>query len=108
MVEAPHQRKLVEKRQSFGESWEQLLRLLGKLNDIQVDDSAEVLWRDTEARSFAQVVDGISKLQASGVPIGTLLDDIPGWTQQRIRAARDQIASALAAHLEAQSANPAG
>lgn len=108
MAEAPHQRKLAEKRQSFGESWEQLLRLLGKLNDVKVDDSAEVIWRETEARSFAQVVDGIGKLVAAGVPIGTLLDDVPGWTQQRADAARQQIAdsvdpiAALQAHLESQ------
>lgn len=88
MAEAPHQRKLVDKRESFGESWEQMLRLLGSLNDTAVDESAEVIWRDTEARSFAQVVDGITKLAASGVPVDTLLEDVPGWSQQRVQAAR--------------------
>ena len=62
MAEAPHQRKLIEKRQSFGETWEQALRLLGRLKGLEVADEAEVIWRDTEARSFAQVVDGIQKL----------------------------------------------
>lgn len=109
MAEAPHQRKLAEKRLSFGESWEQLLRLLGQLNGLDVSDSAEVIWRDTEARSFAQVVDGITKLESSGVPISVLLEDVPGWTQQRVTAAREALASqgnpldALRAQLEAQA-----
>lgn len=88
MAEAPHQRKLVEKRESFGETWEQALRLLGQLNGIEVAEDAEVIWRDTEARAFGAVVDGITKLAASGVPIDTLLEDVPGWSQQRVDSAR--------------------
>lgn len=91
MAEAPHQRKLIEKRESFGESWEQLLRLLAEMDGTDVRDDAEVIWRDTEARSFAQVVDGIVKLNSAGVPIETLLEDVPGWSQQRVDAARAAI-----------------
>lgn len=91
MAEAPHQRKLIEKRESFGESWEQLLRLLAEMDGEDVREDAEVIWRDTEARSFAQVVDGIVKLNAAGVPIETLLEDVPGWSQQRVDAARNAI-----------------
>lgn len=88
MAEAPHQRKLAEKRESFGESWEQVLRTFAALHDIEVDASAEVVWRDTEARSFAQMVDGMVKLTTAGVPMDALLEDIPGWGQQRVDATR--------------------
>jgi hypothetical protein len=55
------------------------------------DESAEVVWRDTEARSFAAVVDGIQKLAASGIPIEELVDMIPGATQQKIQSIKDSL-----------------
>lgn len=88
MAEAPHQRKLHHKRESFGESWEQVLRLAGSLYGFEVDQSAEVVWRETEVRSFAQVVDGIVKLAQAGLPIEELLTDVPGWTYQRVQEVR--------------------
>ncbi len=91
MAEAPYQRKLEEKRESLGESHEQLIRHLARLNGIDFPEDAEVVWRDTEARSFAQVVDGIVKLNTAGVPIETLLEDIPGWTKQQIDAAKSAV-----------------
>ena len=91
MAEAPHQRKLTAKRESFGESWEQVLRLAASLNGIDADETAEVIWRDTEARAFAQVVDGVVKLAGAGLPIDELLEDIPGWSKQRI----DQVRTAM-------------
>jgi hypothetical protein len=91
MVEAPYQRKLAAKRESFGESWEQMLQLMARRGDIEVDESAEVIWRDSESRAFGAVVDGITKLAASGVPIEVLVDDIPGWTQQQADGARSAI-----------------
>jgi hypothetical protein len=97
MAEAPHQRKLVLKRESFGESNEQLLRLGARQAALQaVSESAEVIWRDTEARSFAQVVDGITKLAAEGVPIEEMLDQIPGMTQQKIESITNKIRRANA------------
>lgn len=88
MAEAPHQRKLIEKRESFGESWEQLIRLAAEMRGQTVADDAEVTWRDSETRSFAQVVDGIVKLAQVGVPIEELLSEIPGWSKQRVDSAR--------------------
>jgi len=83
MAEAPYQRKLAEKRESFGESWEQLIRLAAMMRGVQVADDAEVSWRETETRSFAQVVDGIVKLSTAGVPIEELIREIPGWSKTR-------------------------
>jgi hypothetical protein len=86
--------KLIDKRESFGESWEQVLRLDAEMDgdaETAFDSGAEVQWRDTEARSFAQVVDGVTKLAQQGVPIESLLNMIPGFTQQQIRGMQDAI-----------------
>lgn len=92
LAESAHQRKLQLKRESFGESWEQVIRLAVEMLGLETpDDSAEVLWRETEARSFAAVVDGIVKLAQEDVPIEELLDLIPGMTQQRAFALRQAI-----------------
>lgn len=90
--EANQQRKLAAKRDSFGESWEQVFRLAAEIEGDMVsaaDDAAEVVWRDTEARTFAAVVDGVTKLAAAGVPIEELLSSIPGLEQAQIQAIRE-------------------
>ena len=95
LAESAHQRKLEIKRDSFGESWEQVIRLAVSMGGYpEPDAAAEVLWKGTEARSFAAVVDGMVKLASvpsGGVPIEELLDLIPGMSQQRIIAVRDAI-----------------
>lgn len=93
-AEANEQRKTESKRDTFGESWEQVFRLSAEITgDAETlgDDAAEVVWRDTEARSFAAVVDGIGKLAAAGVPLEELVDMIPGTTQQKQQAIKDGI-----------------
>ncbi|AHY26829.1 portal protein [Mycobacterium phage ZoeJ] len=93
-AEANQQRKLAAKRESFGESWEQLLRLAAEMDndpDTAADSGAEVMWRDTEARSFGAVVDGITKLAAAGIPIEHLLQMVPGMTQQQAQAIKDAL-----------------
>ena len=89
LAESAHQRKLQLKRESFGESWEQVIRLaVAMKGGTEPDEAAEMIWRETEARSFAQVVDGIVKLAQvpDGVPVEEVLDLIPGLSQQRITA----------------------
>ncbi len=88
-AEANQQRKLSSKRDSFGESHEQLLRLAAVMSgDVATadDDEAEIMWRDTEARSFAAVVDGVVKLVSTLGPAVApfLLPLLPGMTQQQL------------------------
>jgi hypothetical protein len=91
-LDANYQDKLKAKRRSFGESWEQYLQLKAAMNAVEVPDDAEVIWDTTEARSFAQVVDGISKLAAADPSLlPELIQDIPGWNQQRVDAARSAL-----------------
>lgn len=88
-AEANQQRKLAAMRESLGEAAEQLLRLAVEMDGDATtapDDAAEVVWRDTEARTFGTTVDGVTKLASVGVPIQHLLFLVPGMTQQKVDA----------------------
>jgi len=78
-------RKIDERESLFGEGWEQALRLAGlAAGDRKAweDTAAQVVWRDTSARSLAQTVDALGKLVTMlGVPPQELWEKIPGVTQ---------------------------
>lgn len=88
-AESGLQRKVAERKSTFGESWEQTLRLAGKAQgDLAAwaDLSAQVVWRDVEARSLAQTVDALGKLaQMLGVPAQELWERIPGVSQTDVQ-----------------------
>lgn len=107
-AEAGQRRKLAERETTFGESWEQTLGLAARLDGGDASDSAQVRWRDTEARALASTVDALGKMaQMLGVPVQVLWEKIPGWTQQDVERAKaiatsaDSIAS-LTAMLDRQ------
>jgi hypothetical protein len=115
-AEANQQRKLAAKRESFGESWEQVLKLGAEMagaapesaQETVANPGAEVVWRDTEARSFAAVVDGVTKLAAAGVPIDQLLTLVPGMTQQQIQGIKEAMrGSQVSSLVDRLLANPA-
>lgn len=92
LAEKDETEKLNDKRESLGESHEQLLRLGAEMDGddaTAIDSGAEVVWRDTSARSLAAVIDGITKLAGAGVPIAPLLPMVPGVTQQQVRGIQD-------------------
>lgn len=96
-AEANQQRKLGAMRESHGESHEQLLGLEIERTGGRVDDSAEVAWKDTEARSFAAIVDGIYKLAdavSKGLPIEPFLPLVPGLSQQMIEGIKKKAQTA--------------
>lgn len=73
--------KVLERRDSFTESWEDVLRLaLAAAGDDRSGDMAmSVLWRDPESRTQAEVMDAATKMQAVGVPYREILAFI-GYT----------------------------
>jgi hypothetical protein len=87
-MEAATQRKIAEYETIFGESWESGFRLAALAAGDKVgaaDVSAEVRWRDTEARSLAQTVDALGKMaQMLSVPVEALWERIPGVTDQDV------------------------
>lgn len=102
-VEANQQRKLTAMRESYGEAHEQLLAVSATMSGTApADEGAEVAWRDTEARSFGVMADGILKIAQSikdGAPIGPLLPLVPGLTQQMITALEREMAKASVTNL---------
>lgn len=98
-AESGLQRKIAERKSSLGESHEQTLRLAARAAGDRSgweDLSAQVVWRDTEARALASTVDALGKLtQMLQVPPQELWERIPGVTQtdvQRWKSAADQAA----------------
>lgn len=77
-------RRVDEHKHSFGESWEQVLRMAAHARGDSAgagDFSAQVVWRDTESRSLAQTADALGKLSTMlGIPPQALWERIPGVT----------------------------
>lgn len=94
-LEAAKNREAAEITTSLGESHEQLLRLCAYIDGNQAaaeDYSSEVRWRDFEARSYAQTVDGLVKLvQGLGLDPAIALEDVPGMTEQRLIRAQASV-----------------
>lgn len=91
-AEAATNRKVEERKHSFGESHEQTLRCASLVaGDIEGarDVAAQVRWRDMESRSLAQVADALGKLaQSLKVPVEMLWEKVPGFTDQDVERAR--------------------
>jgi hypothetical protein len=84
-AESGLQRKIGERKSSYGESHEQTLRLAALAAGDQKgweDTSAQVVWRDTEARALASAVDALGKMaQMLQIPPQELWEKVPGVTQ---------------------------
>lgn len=100
------QRRSAEFETLFGESWESGLRLAALAagdSASAADTSAQVRWRDTEARSLASTVDALGKIaQMLQVPVEALWEKIPGVTDQDVQRwteLRDDAADPIAALL---------
>lgn len=84
-AEAGRDRKVADRQTLLGESHEQMLGLVGQLTGRDVPIDAEMLWRDTSARAFGAVVDGLGKLATMlQIPPEMLWEKIPGVTQAEI------------------------
>lgn len=112
-AEAGRDRKVELAKTSLGESHEQLAECIGDLRGIEVPTDIETVWRDTSARAFGAVVDGLGKVaQMLGVPADQLWDRIPGTTRQdverwRARAKEGDALGALTKMLDSQAAGAA-
>jgi hypothetical protein len=89
-TEAPAQRRASVYRTLLGEAYEQAFRLDAKQAGDEVgweDTSSQVVWRDTESRSLAQVADALGKMAVQlGIPPRALWEKVPGVTDQDLQA----------------------
>lgn len=92
-AESSLMRKSRQRRMSFGESWEQVLSLAGRIAGFETSEDAQVRWADTESRAFSATVDALTKLQVLGVPLELILERVPGFTQQDVERAKAIIQS---------------
>jgi hypothetical protein len=111
-AEAGRDRKIGERQTGLGESHEQLVTCLGALQGVDVPEDLEVVWRDTSARAFGAIVDGLGKLAAQlQIPPEALWERIPGATLQDVRRwkkMRDEgdVMAGLTGMLDKQAAGP--
>jgi hypothetical protein len=69
-----------------GESNEHVMQLTNRAaGEDEADVGCEVIWADAEARSFAQVVDGITKLATSGMPKKAWFPMVPNSTPAQVQ-----------------------
>lgn len=108
-------RKVEERKHTYGEDWEQVLRLAAHIGGdagAAADTSAEVVWRDMESRSLAQVADALGKIATQlNVPVQALWERIPGVTQTEVKrwrqlAEETDIFAGLITELERGAATP--
>ncbi|WP_372672984.1 phage portal protein [Amycolatopsis kentuckyensis] len=79
-------------KRSCGESLEQVMRLANRARgENEPDLSSEVIWADAEARSFAQIVDAITKLIGQGFPREGAFEMLPGATPQKVSRWMDMV-----------------
>lgn len=72
-------------KRAAGESLEQVMRL-GNVarGEAEPDVASEVIWADTEIKSFAQIVDAIGKLVASGMSRKDAWSMLPNSTPPKV------------------------
>lgn len=92
-LNAPHRGKVGRHKNAFGEQAEQAFRLAGFYLDRDIDSSSQVMWRNSESRSLAQLADALSKL-VEGLKIppqelwGTVAEAL-GRPQQDVESWKD-------------------
>ncbi len=80
-----------QRQQVLGEAWARVMRhALIARDGVERPEFREITvsWADAETRSEIVAADRASKLDALGVPLAIILDDL-GWDPQRIKAAMD-------------------
>jgi hypothetical protein len=84
-AEIGRDRMVDERKIGQGESHEQALRLACAYEGLDLPQDAEVIYKDTSARAFGAVVDGLGKIaQMLQVPPQELWSRIPGATKQDV------------------------
>lgn len=114
-AEASLDRKVEERKHSFGESWEQTLRLgAAIMGDTEgaADTAAQVRWRDMKPQSLSQAADALGKLATQlAIPVEALWERVPNVTQQDVEhwkllasqgGAVEALMQALAGHVQAR------
>lgn len=93
--------KTVEREQEFGESWEAVYRLAGKVIGASVPEDCEVIWKDPQFRTLTEMASASVQLQASGVPWRTRMEMLDKTPQEITRMEAERLDDATLAALTA-------
>ena len=86
-AESTFQSLVKDVQTAAGEGLERVMRLANSARgESHPDLASEVIWADTEIRSFAQIVDGIQKLIASGMSRRDGWAMLPGATPPKVNS----------------------
>lgn len=92
-----HVSKVKRYHRPLGESWEDTTRLMLRVRNPDDprgrDSSAEIIWKDPEQRSLAEVADAATKLSSIGVGLPVIMSKVLGMTPREITRAQAQQAS---------------
>lgn len=75
--------KVTSHKSTLGESWEDVLRISGKIRDVDVPQTAELVWKDHESRSMAERADAASKLKDI-IPAAAIMEKVLNATPSEI------------------------
>lgn len=89
--------KCHERAVEFGNSWEQVYRLMSVVSGNQVADDAEVLWKDPQFRSLAELSSANVQLMTAGVPWRTRMRQLDYTPAEIDRMDAERHADALMA-----------
>ncbi|WP_037141767.1 phage portal protein [Rhodococcoides fascians] len=84
---------VAEMKRSAGEALESVVRLanIARGKEGKDDYSIEVVWGDTEAKSFAQIIDGVVKLIGAGFPKRAAFEMLPDATPPKVEGWMDLV-----------------
>ncbi|MET7939626.1 phage portal protein [Streptomyces sp. NPDC005302] len=101
--------KVRDRQRTFGESWEQTMRLAFRVLGDEAKATAfhaETIWRDPESRSVSELADAAVKKEAAGVPWRQRMEDM-GYTPTQIaRMEVDRAEDAINAQAVADATAP--
>ena len=104
--------KIERRSRHIGEAWEEVMRVALRLTDDpnSEDVAGEVIWKDFETRSEAQLVDALVKMATLGVPTevlwqrwGATPQEIEQWRQMK---ATEQASAAINQAVALGAADP--
>lgn len=75
--------KVTSHKSTLGESWEDVLRISGQVLDVEVPQTAELVWKDHESRSLAERADAASKLK-DVLPAAAIMEKVLNATPAEI------------------------
>ena len=99
--------KVIERSQEFGESWELVYQLAGRIMGRPVPDDCEVIWAHPQFRTLTEMAAANVQLMTAGVPWRTRMAELDYTPSQIDRMQSERAADALlTAALVPQASTP--